>query len=97
MEAELLIHYHFRSPIHLTFLTVYVPKKGKPVSILNPEEAFNIKAIRPAGVFAIQQDFDSKFVLVPMRFASEIIGADTRVSALEIGLKEGADEEQVRA
>lgn len=77
-------------------LTVYVPKKGKPVSILNPEEAFNIKAIRPAGVFAIQQDFDSKFVLVPMRFAREIIGADTRVSALEIGIKDGADEEQVR-
>ncbi|HMT28763.1 MAG TPA: ABC transporter permease [Bacteroidia bacterium] len=77
-------------------LTIYVPKKGKPVSILNPEEAFNIRPIRPGGVFAIQQDFDSKYVLVPLRFAREIIGYETRVSSLEIGLSDGADEEKIR-
>ncbi len=78
------------------FLTIYVPKKGKPVSILSPEEAFNTKVIRPGGVFAIQQDFDSKYVLVPLSFARELIGQETKVSALEISLDENVDEEKVR-
>lgn len=78
-------------------LTIYVPKKGKPVSILNPEEAFNIRPIRPSGIFVIQQDFDSKYVIVPIRFARELIGNTTQVSSLEISLKEGTDEDEARS
>ncbi|MBL0341507.1 MAG: ABC transporter permease [Bacteroidetes bacterium] len=78
------------------FLTIYVPKKGKPVSILAPEDAFSTKAIRPGGIFAIQQDFDSKYVLVPMSFARELIGQESKVSAMEISIFEGTDEEESR-
>jgi len=77
-------------------LSIYIPKKGKPASILNPEEAFNISIIKPVGVFVIQQDFDSKYVLVPLRFAKEIIDSPNKVSSLEIGLTPGSDEEEVR-
>jgi lipoprotein-releasing system permease protein len=76
-------------------LSIYVPKKGKPVSMLNPEEAFNINLIKPIGVFAIQQDFDTKYVLVPLRFAREIIDSPDKVTSLEIGLDPGTDEEAV--
>jgi lipoprotein-releasing system permease protein len=78
-------------------LNVYVPKKGKPVSLVNPEEAFNNRVIRPSGVFAIQQDFDSKYVLVPLRFARDIIGEPNRVSSMEIMLHPGTDAGQVAA
>lgn len=74
-------------------LSIYVPKKGKPVSMLNPEDAFNISLIKPIGVFSIQQDFDSKYVLVPLRFAREIIDSPGKISSLEIGLLPGTDEE----
>jgi len=76
-------------------LNIYVPKKGKPVSLINPEEAFNNAIIRPSGVFSIQQDFDSKYVLVPLRFAREIIGESQRVSTIEIALNSDADPEQI--
>lgn len=78
-------------------LSVYVPKKGKPVALTNPEEAFNIDVIRPSGIFAIQQDFDTKYVLVPLRFAREIIGHESKITSIEIGLAPGADEEKVKA
>lgn len=78
-------------------LSIYVPKKGKPVSMLNPEEAFNISIIKPSGVFAIQQDFDSKYVLVPLRFAQGIIDSPGKVSSLELGIAAGADEDAVAA
>ena len=74
-------------------LSIYIPKKGKPVSMLNPEEAFNINVIKPIAVFAIQQDFDTKYVLVPLRFAREIIDSPDKVTSLEIGLAPGIDED----
>jgi lipoprotein-releasing system permease protein len=76
-------------------LTVYVPRKGKPTAFVNPEEAFNIRAIRPSGIFAIQQDFDSKYVLVPLAFAREIIGQNSKVTSIEIGIQQGYDAEKI--
>lgn len=78
-------------------ISVYIPKKGKPVSFVNPEEAFNIGLIRPSGVFAIQQDFDSKYVLVPMRFARNIIGEERKVTSAEIYLEPNADPDAAAA
>jgi len=77
-------------------ISVYVPKKGKPAAITSPDEAFNIRMIRPSGVFAIQLDFDTKYVLVPLRFARDIIGHSSKVSSIEIGLKPGFDDEVIR-
>ncbi len=71
-------------------LNVYVPKRGRDVA-LTPEDAFTNLLIQPAGVFAIQQDFDSKYIIVPLRFAREITGEETKVSALEIALDSTVD------
>jgi lipoprotein-releasing system permease protein len=46
-------------------LTIYMPKRGKMTS-LSPETAFTIKGIMPSGVFAIEQEFDSQYVIVPI-------------------------------
>lgn len=78
-------------------LTIYVPKKGKPVSMVTPEDAFSIELIRPSGIFTIQQDFDSKYVLIPLEMAKDLIGSANKISAVEIGLKPGSDEEAVNA
>ncbi len=48
------------------------------------------------GVFSIQQDFDSKYVIVPMDFAREITGDEKAVSAVEVKLKEDANTEKVQ-
>lgn len=77
-------------------LSVYMPKKGKPVALTNPEEAFNVMLIKPGGVFSIQQDFDSRYVLVPLDFARELMDESKNVSAIEIGLENDADENEVR-
>jgi lipoprotein-releasing system permease protein len=34
--------------------------------------SFNRRFIQPSGIFAIQQEFDAKYVIVPIRFAREI-------------------------
>lgn len=71
-------------------LSVYVPKRGSGFSV-NPEEAFNNQIIYPSGIFSIQQDFDSKYVIVPLRFARELLNYQNEVTSVEIGLAKGAD------
>jgi lipoprotein-releasing system permease protein len=79
-----------------TPLVVYVPKKGKPVSVTNPDDAFNVRTAGISGVFSIQQDFDTKYVLVPLEYARDITGSEGRVSSLEIALDPEADAIDVR-
>lgn len=78
-------------------LNIYVPKKGQNVNTLDPTSAFNNGLLKPAGIFAIQQDFDSRYILVPIKFARRLLDQDTRISALEISLEPGIDEEQAMA
>lgn len=72
------------------FITVYIPKKGRSAAI-NPEDAFNRDVIRPAGSFAIQADFDSKYIFVPIEYAQRLTGYTREISSLEVALKPGAN------
>ncbi len=81
-------------PLHA--IGVYIPRHDiNYQTALDPSEAFNGRNIYASGVFGIQQDFDSKYVLVPIRWAREIIGRDKNISSIEIAAKEGTDMEQL--
>lgn len=69
-------------------LRITVPRKGVK-TVFAPEDAFNTMSVIPAGVFAIQQEFDSKYVFVNLNFARELLGEENSVSAYEVKLKEG--------
>ncbi|MBC7916093.1 MAG: FtsX-like permease family protein, partial [Pyrinomonadaceae bacterium] len=56
---------------------------------LNPAEGFILKTIHPIGVFKIQREYDES-VLVPLRFARELLEEEKNISAIEIYLKPGA-------
>ncbi len=74
----------------LSQLEIYAPRRNAS-SLTNPEEAFNSRFILPAGIFAVQQEFDSKYIIVPLRFAKDLLESETRLSSLEIALQPGAD------
>jgi lipoprotein-releasing system permease protein len=82
---------NFSEPIH-----VYAPKKGLKGQP-NPANAFIHSTIYASGIFANQQEIDSKYVLVPFAFASELFKMEHKVSAVEVKLREGAAEQKVRA
>ena len=77
-------------------VSVYVPKKGRETSLL-PTGNFNQKLIYPSGIFSIQQELDSKYVIVPIDFAREIFELPGKVSAIELKLKEGYKEKEAKA
>lgn len=77
------------------FLEIYSPKKGKKAPSINPMDDFTVLTIPPAGVFEVQQDFDN-LVIVPLSFARELLGEETKVSAIEINVKKDIDAEQFK-
>ncbi len=70
------------------YLGIYLPKKGK-VDMLNPDGAFAHGIIFPLAIFGIQEEVDSKFVIVPLKFTQALLEDSLHASALEIRLHEG--------
>jgi len=76
-------------------VTAYAPRRSGYVGSL-PEQAFTSRTIFPSGIFSIQQDFDNRYVLVPLRFAHNLFGFENEVTAVEIGLQKGVRPESVK-
>jgi len=72
---------------------VFLPKRGKETLSLDPSQAFIRKNIAPSGVFSIQQEFDSKYILASLDFVRELLNYSEQVSAIEIKLNPGANAE----
>jgi lipoprotein-releasing system permease protein len=52
-------------------MTIYVPRRLKQLSF-DANRALNRKYIGISGVFSIEQDFDLKYILVPLGFARDL-------------------------
>ena len=75
---------------------VYVPKPGKGL-IENPDDAFNRSVLTPVGIYAINEDLDSKYVFADFALAQELLNYKSgQVSSIEMKLKKGASESSVR-
>jgi lipoprotein-releasing system permease protein len=76
-------------------LEVLVPKPGKG-TIENPADAFNEIVVIPVGIYAINDDLDSKYVFADLGLAQELLEYKPRqISGIEVKLKKGADENAV--
>lgn len=65
-------------------LLFYYPRRDGPVSV-NPDRALVRRSVLPGGVLAIEQKFDSKYVLVPLDFARQLTRyEDNRLTSIEV-------------
>ncbi|UKJ08149.1 FtsX-like permease family protein [Solitalea lacus] len=67
-------------------MTIYSPRKNMGSSI-DPTNDLSRNDIYVSGVFQIQQDFDLKYVLVPLAFARNQLDEPVKVSSVELYLK----------
>ena len=74
---------------------VFVPKPGKG-NIENPEEAFNKDVLIPVGIYAINEELDSKYVFADLGLVQELLEYKTnQVSGIEFKTKPKVDESVV--
>ena len=68
-------------------MTIYLPNRNAK-NMLKIEKAFVNSSISPVGVFGVQQEIDSKYIITPISFVQNLIQKEHYVSAIEINLKE---------
>ena len=78
-------------------LWVYFPRRGQNLHAINPATAFNREHLRPAGVFSIEMDTDSRYVFVPLPVVQRLLGYEHgEVSSVELYLAPAANEQSVK-
>ncbi|TDQ21917.1 lipoprotein-releasing system permease protein [Tenacibaculum caenipelagi] len=71
-------------------LQILVPKAGK--GFINANNAFRSVSTQIAGVYTGSEEFQNKYVFVPISLAQELLGyKENQVSGIELKLKEGVD------
>jgi lipoprotein-releasing system permease protein len=70
--------------------------KLEETQIIDPEKAFNKLNVLPAGVFAVEKQFDDHYVFLPLAEAVELMGYGNRRSYLEIELASKTDVDDIK-
>jgi len=71
-------------------LTIFAPEKGKKIK-RDRESSFSQSEIMVGGVYSVNAEFDSKYLLVPLSFARDIFGYVNEISSVELDLAEGVN------
>jgi lipoprotein-releasing system permease protein len=79
----------------VTPLEIYVPRRTASVTV-NPEQAFNRRLLFPSGIFAVEQELDMSYILVPVNFVREILEYHDEVTSIELGISPGFRESVVQ-
>ena len=86
MAHKLRVGLNFITPLHF-----YAVRNMSTIS-LNPEKALSNRYIFPSGKFTVDEEIDSRYILVPIEFARDLLENDTITSAIEVKLKPGAND-----
>ena len=71
-----------------TPLSIWVPRRTASLSD-NPATAFKSENISVAGVFSVQQDFDTKYVIVPIDYARALFEYSNELTSVELEIASG--------
>jgi lipoprotein-releasing system permease protein len=71
-------------------VNVYLPNR-EANNLLNLDRAFKKSSLTPVGVFGVQQEIDSEYIITPIGFVQDLINKENVVSAIEIKLSDSKE------
>lgn len=85
LAASMGVNVNFIDP-----LWIYFPKRHAVYSAINPTASLNRDKLFPAGIFAIEQNYDSRYLFAPLPAAQRLLSYDNEVSYIELRVKPDA-------
>ena len=85
LAAQLSVGLTFFDPLY-----IYVPRQTSGM-ILNPANAFNKDYIFPGGIFSVQQEYDAKYLLIPLDYARDLLNYKDVVTSVELRISDQED------
>jgi lipoprotein-releasing system permease protein len=82
--------YDFLNPMQ-----IYIPRRGR-VSTINPAHAFSSSANYASGVFAVQSEFDTEYVIAPISLLRYLTEHSDRITSVMISLDSNVNLRQVQ-
>ena len=73
-------------PAFLQPLTAWFPSRTQKVDLLNPLASLRQVKLHPAGIVSLEQDFDQKYMFMPLPAMRELLEYDDEVSTVELYL-----------
>lgn len=67
-------------------MNIYAPRNNKGSIMSRP---YKMKSAFPAGKFAVQEEYDNRYILSSLKYAQSLSGKKNQLSAYEISLKPG--------
>lgn len=67
-------------------LYIYTIDRTARINMSQPEESIRRDYIYPSGIFAIEQEFDSKYIICPIEYARKLLSYNDELTYLEIKL-----------
>ena len=77
-------------------LFVYTSDRKTRINMAQPEESIRRDFLYPSGIFSIEQDFDSRYVITSLEFVQELLSYENEVSFLEVRLDPLFESDQVQ-
>ncbi len=77
-------------------LIIHMPKRTGRVNPANPLASFNRYLIWPSGIFGIEQDYDSKYIILPLEVLRNLMEYPAEVTALEVKLDNRMDKKSLQ-
>lgn len=77
------------SPRFVAPIEIYFPSRTASISLSNPAALVSMETVYPSSVFAVNNDVDAGYLIVPIDVMRELLEYGDEVSAVEIRLKEG--------
>ena len=76
-------------------VSIYVPQRTGNFSGMF-ESAFRTEVVFPSGVFSVQQDFDTKYVILPLRLVKKLLDYKDEITGIEVVISKTADIQKIR-
>jgi len=77
-------------------LFIYTIDRTARINMSQPEESIRRDFIYPSGIFEIEQDFDSRYIICPIDFVRELLLYQDEVTYLEVKLDPSIPGDEVR-
>ena len=71
-------------------LTAWFPDRTRSVDLLNPLASLRQERLHPAGIVSLEQNFDQKYLFMPIGALRELLAYSDEVSAVELYLAPSA-------
>lgn len=84
------------SPRFVAPIEIYFPARTRSISLSNPAASIESVKVYPSGIFSINNDIDSEYLIVPIETMRELLEYEDEVSAVEIRIQDGTTKKKIQ-